>query len=165
MQDMTKGDTTLSCVSSTKHAQICWFLLGIMIDIHLPNNLNTGHLLQAVCRLLDFLYLVQYPCHSSETLQSLDEALDLFHENKLIFINLGIWNNFNLPKLHAAQHYPLMITLFGTTNNYNTEYTERLHINLTKDAYRATNHKNEFAQMTHWLEWREKILHHQKYVS
>ncbi|KAG1738101.1 uncharacterized protein EDB91DRAFT_1019023, partial [Suillus paluster] len=67
------------------------------------------------------------------TLQLLDEALDLFHENKLIFVDLGIRNNFNLPKLHAACHYPLMIMLFGSTDNYNTEYTERLHIDLAKD--------------------------------
>ncbi|KAG1886895.1 uncharacterized protein F5891DRAFT_1200490 [Suillus fuscotomentosus] len=161
----SKGITTLSRVSGTEHAQMCRFLLGIIIDIRLPNNLNTGCLLRAVRGLLDFLYLAQYLCHSSETLQSLDEALDIFHANKLIFIDLGIRNNFNLPKLHAARHYPLMIALFGTTDNYNMEYTERLHIDLTKDAYRAMNHKDEFAQMTCWLERREKILCHQKYVS
>ncbi|KAG1850514.1 hypothetical protein C8R48DRAFT_750112 [Suillus tomentosus] len=161
----TKGITCLSRVSGTEHAQICRFILGIIIDIRLPNNLNAGRLLRAVRGLLDFLYLAQYPCHSSETLHSLDEALDLFHQNKDIFIQLGIRNNFNLPKLHAARHYHLMITLFGTTDNYNTEYTERLHIDLAKDAYRATNHKDEFIQMTHWLERKEKILRHQKFVS
>ncbi|KAG1858579.1 hypothetical protein C8R48DRAFT_755592 [Suillus tomentosus] len=161
----TKGITCLSRVSGTEHAQICRFILGIIIDIRLPNNLNAGRLLRAVRGLLDFLYLAQYPCHSSETLHSLDEALDLFHQNKDIFIQLGIRNNFNLPKLHAGRHYHLMITLFGTTDNYNTEYTERLHIDLAKDAYRATNHKDEFIQMTRWLERKEKILRHQKFVS
>ncbi|KAG2148537.1 hypothetical protein BD769DRAFT_1322783, partial [Suillus cothurnatus] len=128
------------------------FILGIIINIRLPNNLNASHLLRAVRGLLNFLYLMQYPCHSLETLHSLDEALDLFHENKDIFIQLGIRNNFNLPKLHTAHHYHLMITLFGTTDNYNTEYTERLHIDLAKDAYRVTNHKDKFIQMTCWLE-------------
>lgn len=115
--------------------------------------------------LLDFLYLVQYPCHSSETLHSLDRALDLFHENKDSFIQLSIHNNFNLPKLHAAHHYHLMITLFSTTDNYNTKYTKHLHIDLAKDAYHATNHKDEFIQMTCWLEQKEKILQHQRFVS
>ncbi|KAG2085581.1 uncharacterized protein F5147DRAFT_792834 [Suillus discolor] len=135
----TKGITTLSC--------ICRFLLGIIIDICLPNNLNSGRLLRAVWGLLDFMYLAQYPCHSTETLQLLDEALDLFHENKLIFVNLGIRTNFNLPKLHAARHYPRMIMQFGSTDNYNTEYTERLHIDLAKDAYHATNHKDDRKQV------------------
>ncbi|KAG2124671.1 hypothetical protein DEU56DRAFT_963354 [Suillus clintonianus] len=144
----TKGITTLSRLSGKEHAQNCQFLLGIIIDIRLPNNLNAGRLLRAVRGLLDFLYLAQYPCHSSETLELLHAALDTFHDNKGIFVDLGIRNNFNLPKLHAARHYPLMIMLFGTTDNYNTEYTERLHIDIAKDAYRATNHKDEFIQMT-----------------
>ncbi|KAG1810876.1 uncharacterized protein BJ212DRAFT_1448568 [Suillus subaureus] len=153
----TKGITCLS--------HICCFILGIIINISLPNNLDASRLLRSVQGLLDFLYLAQYPCHSSETLHSLDEALDLFHENKEIFIQLGIQNNFNLPKLHAAHHYHLMITLFGTTDNYNTKYTKCLHIDLAKDAYHATNHKDEFIQMTHWLEQKEKILQHLKYVT
>ncbi|KAG2124860.1 hypothetical protein DEU56DRAFT_963130 [Suillus clintonianus] len=160
----TKGITTLSRLSGKEHAQIRQFLLGIIIDIRLPNNLNAGRLLRAVRGLLDFLYLAQYPCHSSETLELLHAALDTFHDNKGIFVDLGIRNNFNLPKLHAARHYPLMIMLFGTTDNYNTEYTERLHIDIAKDAYRATNHKDEFIQMTIWLERKEKIFRHDKYI-
>jgi hypothetical protein len=50
--------------------------------------------------------------------------------------------------------------LFGTTDNYNTEQTERLHIDFAKDAYRATNHKDEYMQMTAWLERREKVQQH-----
>jgi hypothetical protein len=47
--------------------------------------------------------------------------------------------------------------LFGTMDNYNTEQTERLHIDFAKDAYRATNRKNEYMQMTAWLEHHEKV--------
>ncbi|KAG2364923.1 hypothetical protein BDR07DRAFT_1449989 [Suillus spraguei] len=157
-----KGITTLS--------RICRFLLGIIIDIRLPNNLNAGRLLRAVRGLLDFLYLAQYPCHSTETLHSetlalLDEALNIFHDNKEIFVDLGIRNSFNLPKLHFALHYSHMIRMYGTTDSYNTEYTERLYIDLAKDAYCSTNHKNEFAQMTTWLERREKNFRHEKYIQ
>ncbi|KAG1759185.1 hypothetical protein EDD22DRAFT_981132 [Suillus occidentalis] len=161
----SKGITCLSCISGTEHAQICRFLLGIVIGIHLPNNLNAGHLLQAVQGLLDFLYLAQYPCHSLESLQLLDDTLNLFHKNKDIFIDLGIRSNFNLPKLHAARHYSAMIMMFGMMDNYNTEYTERLHIDFTKDDYCATNHKDEFVQMTRWLERKEKIIRHDKYIN
>ncbi|KAG2351167.1 hypothetical protein BDR07DRAFT_1476096 [Suillus spraguei] len=145
--------TTLSHVSSTEHNQICCFLLGIIIDTSLPHNMSSARLLHA------------YPSHTSETLVLLNEALDLFHDNKDIFIDLGIRNSFNLPKLHFTAHYTHMIRMFGTMDNYNTEYTERLHIDLAKDAYRSTNHKNEFAQMTTWLEWREKVFCHEKYIQ
>ncbi|KAG1837634.1 hypothetical protein DFJ58DRAFT_718846 [Suillus subalutaceus] len=159
-----KGITTLSRLSGTEHNQICRFLLRIIIDIRLP-NMSSPQLLCAVRGLLDFLYLAQYPCHSSETLTILDEALNLFHDNKDIFIDFGIQNSFNLPKLHFALHYAHMIQMYGTTDNYNTEYTEHLHINLAKDASRSTNHKNEFAQMTTWLERREKNFCHEKYIQ
>ncbi|KAG1853554.1 hypothetical protein C8R48DRAFT_749627 [Suillus tomentosus] len=159
------GITSLSRLSSTEHSQICRFLLGIIIDTRLPGNLASSRLLKAVRGLLDFLYLAQYPCHSSETLLLLDEARALFHDNKEIFIDLGIRTNFNLPKLHSGRHYLTMIRTFGTTDNYNTEYTERLHIDLAKDAYRATNHKDEFIQMPKWLERKEKITRHEQFIK
>ncbi|EPQ50021.1 hypothetical protein GLOTRDRAFT_28547, partial [Gloeophyllum trabeum ATCC 11539] len=97
--------------------------------------------------ILDFCYLAQYPAHTDETLNHLDEALQQFHQAKHIFVLLGIRSDFNIPKLHSLLHYIASIKCFGTTDNYNTEYTERLHIDFTKDAYRATNHKDEYPQM------------------
>ncbi|KDQ27146.1 hypothetical protein PLEOSDRAFT_1043945 [Pleurotus ostreatus PC15] len=67
--------------------------------------------------------------------------------------------------LHSLVHYARAITLYGTTDNYSTESTERLHIDFAKDAYAATNHKDEFPQMTAWLERREKVLFHEKFIE
>ncbi|KAH9163607.1 hypothetical protein EDB89DRAFT_2116420 [Lactarius sanguifluus] len=160
-----KGVSTLSRVSGTKHGHICRFLLALVLDIPLPGRLDSGALVQALRKLLDFLYLAQYPIHTTETLQNMDAALQSFHDNKHIFVSLGIRDNFNIPKLHFAKHYCRSIKLFGTTDNFNTEYTERLHIDLAKDAYAATNHKDEFPQMALWLERKEKIACHTKYIQ
>jgi hypothetical protein len=92
-------------------------------------------------------------------------ALDTFHDNKQIFIDLDIREQFNLPKLHACTHYITSIKLFGTTDNYDTQYTERLHIDLAKEAHQATNMKDELPQMTTWLERREKVACHEKYID
>ncbi|KAF8838768.1 hypothetical protein BDN67DRAFT_1060772, partial [Paxillus ammoniavirescens] len=159
-----KGISSLVRISGAEHNQICRFLLGIIIDIPLPGGLSPARLLCTTRAMLDFLYLSQYPCHTVETLGLLDEALTRFHANKEIFVDLGVRTQFNLPKLHSLRHYMQMIQLFGTTDNYSTEYTERLHIDLAKDAYRATNHKDEYTQMTQWLERREKIMWHDNYV-
>jgi hypothetical protein len=51
------------------------------------------------------------------------------------------------------------------TDNFNTEYTERLHIDLAKDAYEATNHKDEFTQMARWLERKEKMFRHEQFIE
>ncbi|KZT19695.1 hypothetical protein NEOLEDRAFT_1077336 [Neolentinus lepideus HHB14362 ss-1] len=161
----TKGISTLSHVTGHEHAQMCQLLLGLIMDVRLPDRVSSSKLIRAIRALLDFLYLAQYPVHTSKTLSHLQDALRRFHDNKDAFVELGIRDNFNLPKLHALLHYLLSIQLFGTTDNYNTEYTERLHIDLAKDAYRATNHKDEYPQMMAWLERREKVLRHTNYVA
>ncbi|KAJ3990986.1 hypothetical protein F5050DRAFT_1802251 [Lentinula boryana] len=160
-----RGISTLSRVSGKEHRQICSFILGVVTDIPGLTSDQSNTLLAATRALLDFLYLASYPIHSSESLVSLEKALDSFHENRDIFVDLGVRENFNLPKLHFLCHYSCAIKYYGTTDNYNTETTERLHIDLAKDAYRASNHKDEYAQMTRWLERREKIFHHTNYVA
>lgn len=159
------GISNLSRVTGKEHDQISRFLLGIIIDIRLPDNLSPIRLIGAVRGILDFVYLAQYPMHTDETLSLLEDALEMFHKNKSIFVDLGVRNDFNLPKLHSCMHYVMYIKLYGTTDNYNTEYTERLHIDLAKEAYRSTNFKDEFPQMTLWLERKEKILRHDKFIQ
>lgn len=160
-----KGISTLSRVSGHEHDQMCRILLGLVLDVPLSGAISNARLLCAVRALLDFLYLAQYPVHTDETLELLDEALAEFHRTKDIFIDLGIRDSFRIPKLHWASHYVQSIKYYGTTDNYNTEYTERLHIDLAKDAYAATNRKDEFTQMTVWVERKEKILRHVQYIA
>ena len=93
----------------------------------------------AVTTLLDFIYLAQYPAHDSDTLQYLQEALDQFHKNREYFIITGIRKDFNIPKFHSLLHYIEAIKLFGTTDNYNTEMFEWLHIDFAKHGWRASN--------------------------
>lgn len=159
------GISRLSRISGAEHNQICCFVLGLVIDIRLPNNLHNGHLLAAVSGMLDFLYLSQYPVHTSESLDWQDNAFELFHMNKSIFVDLGLCVHFCISKLHNRRHYRPHIELFGTTDNFNTQYTERLHIDFTKNAYRATNFKDPFSQMTIWIIHQEKILAHEQYIN
>ncbi|KAN0120583.1 hypothetical protein V8E52_004410 [Russula decolorans] len=114
---------------------------------------------------MDFLYLAGYESHTGDTILELQESLQRFHDNKSIFIDLGIRGHFSLPKLHSLSHYASSIRLFGTTDNYNIEQSERLHIDFAKDAYHATNHKDEFSQMTKWLERRERIQHLSSFID
>ncbi|THH28685.1 hypothetical protein EUX98_g5504 [Antrodiella citrinella] len=160
----TKGITSLYQLTGREHADIARILLGLVADMPLPDGMSSVRLVRAVRALLDFLYLAQYPVHTKDTLAHLTDALNRFHANKVIFIDLGIRTAWNIPKLHFLRHYVYLIERLGTTDNFNTEYTERLHIDLAKDAYEATNTKDEFPQMTRWLERREKIFRHGKYI-
>ncbi|KAJ7881533.1 hypothetical protein B0H14DRAFT_3082561 [Mycena olivaceomarginata] len=159
------GEAEVDALTGKEHDQISRFLLSLVIDIQLPDGHSSSKLVGAVRALLDFVYLAQYPMHTSETLAHLDNALQRFHDTKSIFVDLGVRDEFNLPKLHSCRHYTPYIKSFGTTDNYNTEYTERLHIDLAKEAYRSTNFKDEFPQMTLWLERKEKIYRHENYIQ
>ncbi|KAI0043845.1 hypothetical protein FA95DRAFT_1497959 [Auriscalpium vulgare] len=158
------GLSVLSRVSGQEHKDICRILLGLVVDLNPVGGIPAAHVVRAVRALLDFVYLAQYPSHSDATLKYLEKALKAFHMNKFIFEELGIREGFNIPKLHALRHYVASIRAFGTTDNYSTEATERLHIDYAKDAYRATNHKDVYPQMTRWLVRREQILRHGNFV-
>ena len=144
---------------------MCCILLSLIIDLPLPSRVAPSWIIRAVCALLDFLYLAQLPSHTTASLLCLEDSLAHFHQNKDVFVDLGIHKHFNFPKIHSLVHYQLSITLFGTTDNYNTEQTEQLHIDFTKDVYRATNRKDEYPQMTAWLERHEKVEQHTLFVA
>ncbi|KAL0563195.1 hypothetical protein V5O48_018880 [Marasmius crinis-equi] len=159
------GISSLSRLTGQEHNDIARFLLSIIIDIPIPGGFSTSRVVRCVRALTDFLYLSQYPAHTDETLALLSNALTRFHENKNIFIDLGIRPHFRLPKLHFLNHYVWKIKHFGSLDNSNTEYTERLHIDMTKDAYRASNRKDEYVQMTKWLDRKEKVLRHANFLA
>ena len=139
---------------------MCSILLGLIVGLPVPDGRDSSRIVKSTRALLDFLVIAQYRSHTTATIECLWESLSAFHDSKAVFVDLGVRENFNLPKLHSLIHYPSSIQLFGTTDNYNTEQSERLHIDLAKDAYRATNRKDEYPQMTAWLERRERIERH-----
>lgn len=165
LRHFEKGISKLTRVTGKEHRDMCRILLGLIIGLPLPNGVSASRLVRATRAMLDFLYYAQYPTHTTTTLTLLDNALKAFHANKGIFIDLGIREHFRLPKLHSLDHYRRAIEMFGMTDNYDTQYTERLHIDFAKDAYRASNKKDELSQMTSWLERREKVQRHEKYVQ
>jgi hypothetical protein len=160
-----KGISILSRVTGKEHKNMSRLLLGLILDLPVPNGQVSPRITAAVRALLDFLYLAQFPSHSPLTLARMDDSLTRFHNNKDVFIDLGICNHFNISKIHSLMHYTPSIQLFGTTDNYNTEQTERLHIDTTKLAFGATNHKDECNQMTTWMERCEKVQHHSSFVA
>lgn len=160
----SRGISNLTRVTGHEHEQMARIILGVIADLRLPGGQSSARLVRATRALLDFLFLAEYPVHSTHTLQLLEDALQRFHDNKNIFVELGIRSDWNLPKLHFLRHYVALIKDLGSPDNYNTEYTERLHIDYAKDAYNATNHKDELPQMALWLERREKMLRHEKYI-
>ncbi|KAH9932480.1 uncharacterized protein B0H18DRAFT_1115738 [Fomitopsis serialis] len=165
LRHFSKGISHLSRVSGTEHQDICRVLLGTIIDLHLPGGQSPVRLVRAVRALLDFVYLAQLPAHTSTTLSQLDDSLARFHANKGVFVDLGIRDHFNFPKLHSLQHYVSGIKMFGTADGTNTAQSEHLHISLAKDPWRKSNRKDEYPQMTSSVVRLEQIHAHALYID
>ena len=84
---------------------------------------------------INFIYYSQLQVHTSKTIQSLQKALEAFHQNKYLFVAEGIREHFNIPKIHAMVHYVAAIQSHGSLDGFNTESPERLHIDYAKEAY------------------------------
>lgn len=153
------GISGLSQVTGTERKSIAKILLPCLVDIMPAKGLEACH------ALLDFVYLSQYDTHDNNTLQELEDALSTWHQRRHFFVDIGVRNHFNIPKFHSLVHYLQAIRMFGTTDNYNTEMFERLHIDFAKKAFRASNRRNEMPQMSQWLDRRESVDVMEQYVS
>lgn len=151
LRQFKNGISALSQISGSERKNMAKILLGCLIG-KMP---TTG--IKAVTALLDFIYLAQYTAHDTITLGYLQQALNRFHANRQYFIDTLVREDFNIPKFHSLLHYIEAIRNFGTTDNYNTEMFERLHIEFAKHGWRASNQRDEFPQMIRWLSRQEKI--------
>lgn len=153
------GISALSQVSGAETKGMAKVLLGCLVGL-LPKMAISA------CRgILDFIYLAQYKTHDAHTLSYMEDALKLFHENRDAFIQMGLREDFNIPKFHSLLHYIESIKLFGATDNYNTEMFERLHIDFAKEGWRASNRRDEFPQMIRWIDRREKVTGFAHYLE
>ncbi|KAF8580307.1 hypothetical protein K439DRAFT_1648226 [Ramaria rubella] len=87
-----KGISTISQWSGTEYKNMEKAFVGL-ISGAIP--------LETVCAahaLLDFIYLAQYPSHSTTTLQWFQDALNHFHKHKDVF-------HFHILKIHSMEHY------------------------------------------------------------
>ncbi|KIP01994.1 hypothetical protein PHLGIDRAFT_79771 [Phlebiopsis gigantea 11061_1 CR5-6] len=106
---------------------------------------------------VDFIYYAQFQLHTTSSLRALKSAYSTFHQHKHIFQTLGVREHFNIPKLHSMQHYIEAIEQKGCLDGYNTELSERLHIDFAKKAYRSGNRRDYIANMTTWLRRQDAV--------
>ena len=146
-----KGISTVTQWTGTEHKEMEKVFLSV-----LAGGVDTK-VLTIARAILDFIYYLQLQLHTTATLAALENSLRLFHENKQVLVDLEIREHFNIPKLHAILHYVESIRQLGSTDGYNTESPERLHIDYAKSAYRASNKRDYIEQMAMWLQRQESM--------
>jgi hypothetical protein len=115
--------------------------------------------------LLDFIYYAQFQSHTDMTLAVMENSLVEFDAHKDIFIDLDVREHFNIPKVHSMRHYVNMIKSHGALDGFNTETSERLHIDFAKNAYRASNKRDYVTQMTLWLQRQEAVYRFHMFLN
>ncbi|KAN0102520.1 hypothetical protein V8E52_011865, partial [Russula decolorans] len=159
LRHFKKGISLVMQWTGTEYKNMEKVFLGIIVGIAEPE------VIRAVRGVLDFIYYAHFETHDLRSLAKLDEAWVAFHRNKRIFIDLGIREHFNIPKVHSSKHYLEAIRSRGSAAGFNSEGMERLHIDYAKIGYRATNKKHYIKQMTRWLTRQEKIHHFAAYLQ
>lgn len=159
LRHFKKGISLTSQWTGTEHKNMEKVFLGVLAGATEPA------VIRAVRGILDFIYYAQFKVHTDETLVQLDTAWLAFHKNKKVFEDLNIRQHFNISKLHNIKHYLDAIRALGAATGYNTEATERLHIDLAKIGYRASNKKAYTKQMTTWLQRQEAIWRFKMYLQ
>ncbi|KAJ7215521.1 hypothetical protein GGX14DRAFT_608507, partial [Mycena pura] len=155
LRHFKNGISLVSQWTGKEYKNMAKVFLGIL------NGATEPRVIEAVRGILDFICYARFEAHtdgsSDASLALLHAAWQRFHDNKDIFVDLDIRQDFNIPKIHSMQHYVEAIRALGCLSGYNTEISERLHIDCAKLGYRASNRRNYVAQMARWLTRRESI--------
>jgi hypothetical protein len=61
--------------------------------------------IKAVRAILDFIYYTHFSSHSTKTLAYMEVDLQEFHKYTNIFVKLEQQTHYDIPKVHAMQHY------------------------------------------------------------
>ncbi|KIK23122.1 hypothetical protein PISMIDRAFT_11114 [Pisolithus microcarpus 441] len=159
LRQFKKGISSVSQWTGTEHKEMERVFVGLLVGA------VDDHVLLVARSLLDFIYYAQLQRHMDITLAAMEESLKTFHHHKHVLIELGVRQDFNVPKIHSLQHYVTSIRALGSADGYNTEYPERLHIDYAKDGYRASNKRDYVEQMALWLQHQEAIHYKTAYLA
>ncbi|QRW10186.1 hypothetical protein RhiLY_09185 [Ceratobasidium sp. AG-Ba] len=141
-----------------------------MAKVLLPVIADCNHeVVQAARSILDFVYLAHSSSLTDSEIEAMEKALRIFHEHKYVFRRSGALSTKKgfhaIPKIHMISHYSHIIRKLGTPDGYNTETSERLHIDFAKLGYRASNKVNATKQMALYIQRIEALAMHASYLD
>jgi hypothetical protein len=158
LRHFKNGISSVTQWTGTEHKEMEKVFIGVM-----AGAVNQG-VFTIIRALIDFIYYSQIQLQTSKILPAPESCLKIFHTHKDILIEAEIRQHFNIPKLHAILHYLNAIQCLGSTDGYNTESPERLHIDCAKEGYRASNRRDYLEQMAIWLQRREAMWKREAYL-
>ncbi|KAI8974265.1 hypothetical protein BD414DRAFT_468489 [Trametes punicea] len=121
-----------------------------LMKVYLPAI--TGHvpaqMVRALSAFLDFCYFARRDTIDEDTLQALDDALERFHRERVIFETTGVrLGGISLPRQHSLKHYHRLIRLFASPNGLCSSMMEAKHITAVKHPYRRSSRNQPLGQI------------------
>ena len=156
----SSGISLLKQVTGREHRDIQRYLLAL-----LPDNIDEDFVL-CMRALLDLRYLSQLHLATEQDLHAISSALQLFHTNKQVILDLGLrvgksgpLKHFEIPKLELLQSIVPCIQWSGSLPQWSADTTERLHIVYIKTPRENTNGRDYPPQICRNLDRQEKCRH------
>ena len=84
LRHFKNGISFVSPWTGREHKEMQRIFTGLLVGAVQPAVLRTA------VAVIDFIYYSQLQVHTSQTLKSLQKALETFHENKAVFVTKGI---------------------------------------------------------------------------
>ncbi len=106
------GISAISQWTGNEHKEMAKVFYGILIGA-----VDSG-VAAAAKAILDFIMYSRLQVHTSSTLRAMEQALEDFHLHKEIFIEKGIRDQFDIPKVHSMVQYIDKIRWVGTTDGF-----------------------------------------------
>ena len=96
---------------------------------------------------MEFCYLARRSQIDEDTLAQMDAAIASFHHEREIFRDVGVRDDFSLPRQHSLRHYCYMIQQFGAPNGLCSSITESKHIKAVKEPWHRSSRNEPLGQM------------------
>ncbi|KAJ7730745.1 hypothetical protein B0H16DRAFT_1665336 [Mycena metata] len=130
-----------------------------LMKIYLPavKEFIPPQMVRCFSSFLDFCYIVRRPDFDESSLDSVDAAIQRFHEHREVFRDTGVRENFSLPRQHSLVHYRPNIELFGAPGGLCSSITESRHITAVKKPWRRSSRYNALGQMLVTLQRLDKL--------
>lgn len=170
-----RGVSRLKQLSGKEHRALERVHLGLVAHTPAPNGSNK--LTQATRLIMECVFLAQLPVQTERSLAAFEKAHSNFHKYKEVWIENGtkrsqhkkgkqasVIKGWAIPKAHIIRHIPDHIRLKGTTDNYNTEVMEHLHIPMLKEPYSGSNRKDWMRQVIRWLTRHERMRDYREWM-
>ncbi|KAH9029670.1 hypothetical protein EDB85DRAFT_1891933 [Lactarius pseudohatsudake] len=120
-----------------------------LMKVYLPAIVGyvPPQMVRAIAAFMEFCYLARRSQLDEDTLDQIDMAVTRFHQERTIFEDTGVRDDFSLPRQHSISHYRFLIQQFGAPNGLCSSITESKHIKAVKEPWRRSSRNEPLGQM------------------